>query len=145
MKAIRHTGIVVKDMAKALHFYQDLLGFRKSKQMEESGIYIDTICGSRNVKVTTVKLAADDGNLIELLCFKSPPPGIKKRRELNDFGFSHVSFTVDDIDDEFKRLSKAGVKFNSLPQKSPDGYARVAFCRDSEGNYIELVEVSGDK
>ena len=26
MKAIRHTGIVVKDLKKMMHFYRDLLG-----------------------------------------------------------------------------------------------------------------------
>lgn len=30
VKAIRHTGIVVARMDRALHFYRDLLGLRKA-------------------------------------------------------------------------------------------------------------------
>ena len=66
MKGLRHTGIVVKDLETALHFYRDLLGFKIVRKMEESGKYIDMICGMKNIKITTVKLAADDNNLIEL-------------------------------------------------------------------------------
>ena len=40
MKAIRHTGIVVSDMKKALHFYRDLLGLKEVKRMDETGNYI---------------------------------------------------------------------------------------------------------
>lgn len=143
MKAFRHTGIVVKDLESALHFYRDLLGFKITKQKEETGDYISAVCGIKNIKVTTVKLAADDGSLIELLHFNQPLSGKTKPRNLNCLGFSHISCTVEDINSEFQRLSKAGVKFNSRPQKSPDGFALVAFCRDPEGNFMELVEVLG--
>ena len=34
-----------------------------------------------------------------------------------------------------------GVVFNAPPQRSPDGGAKVTFCRDPEGNLLELVEV----
>ena len=33
------------------------------------------------------------------------------------------------------------IQFNSSPQISPDGYAKVVFCRAPEGTMIELVEV----
>jgi catechol 2,3-dioxygenase-like lactoylglutathione lyase family enzyme len=142
MKGIRHTGIVVKDMEGALYFYRDLLGFKIVKKMQESGNYIDTVCGVKNVSVTTIKLSADDNNLIELLYFLSP---VSKSdavvKGLTDKGFTHISFTVENIDAIYDYLRKAGIHFNSSPQVSSDGYAKVAFCRDPEGNFIELVEV----
>lgn len=144
MKGIRHTGIVVKDMEKALYFYRDLLGFKIVKKMQESGNYIDTVCGVTNISVITVKLSADDNNLIELLCFLSPVSKNDTAKGLTDAGFSHISCSVENIDAIYDRLSKAGIWFNSLPQASSDGYAKVAFCRDPEGNFIELVEVLGN-
>ena len=33
-----------------------------------------------------------------------------------------------------------GLKFNSIPEVSPDGNAQVCFCRDLDGTLIELVE-----
>jgi catechol 2,3-dioxygenase-like lactoylglutathione lyase family enzyme len=141
MKAIRHTGIVVTDLNKALYFYQDLLGLRVVKDMKESGDYIDNISALKNVQVRTVKMAADDGNLIELLFYSSCPGNPETNRTINQIGCSHVAFTVDNLDDEYRRLTQAGVPFNAPPQFSPDGFAKVTFCRDPDGSYIELVEV----
>ncbi len=140
MDGIRHTGIVVTDLARALHFYKDLLGLRVVKRKYEKGNYIDTVSGLRKVKVTTVKMAAKDGNLIELLYF-SVLPKFTRIKKFNSQGISHIAFSVRNIENEYNRLSKKGIRFNSLPQVSPDHYAKVAFCRDPEGVFIELVEV----
>lgn len=140
MKGLRHVGIVVKDLEKALHFYHVLLGLKVVKQKQESGDYIDIACGIKNISVTIVKLAAEDNSLIELLCFIAPMSENNSVRKLNKLGFSHISFTVANIDKEYGRLAKAGVNFISSPHVSPDGCAKIAFCQDIEGNFIELVE-----
>ena len=136
---IRHTGIVVEDLEQSLAFYRDLLGFQISKLMEESGRFIDTILGLNQVSVTTVKMAAPDGQLIELLKFHNQSK-IGEARGICDKGPTHVAFTVADISAEYRRLADKGIKFISTPQFSPDGFAKVAFCRAPEGTYIELVE-----
>ena len=141
MKAVRHTGIVVRNLNHALYFYRDLLGLKIVKQMVESGSYISRISKLRDVKVTTVKLAAPDKSLIELLHYHSHPSGKPSRKALFETGISHIAFTVKNARKEYTRLRKLGVRFNSQPQVSPDGYAKVVFCRDFEGNPIELVEV----
>lgn len=141
MKAIRHIGIVVSDLDKALYFYRDLLGLKIVKDMNESGDYIDKISDLKGVQVRTVKMAADDGNLIELLFYSSHLDRSDKKRPINQFGCSHVAFTVENLDEEYKRLTQAGIGFSAPPQHSPDGYAKVTFCKDPDGSHIELVEV----
>lgn len=140
IKDIRHTGIVVIDLEASLHFYRDFLGFRVVKQMEEAGDYIDNISSLRNVRVTTVKMTSPSGQMIELLKYHSHPSE-QRTREICEIGISHVAFTVDDLDMEYERLKDTGIQFNSTPQLSPDGYAKVTFCRAPEGTLIELVEV----
>lgn len=140
MKAVRHIGIVVSDLSKAIHFYKDLLGLKIIKEMSETGNYIDTILSLKNVVVRTVKMKADDDNIVELLYFKSHLKK-PKNRNLAEIGCSHAAFTVEDVDKEYKRLKKNGVNFNSFPKISPDGYVKVVFCRDPDGSFIELVEV----
>ncbi len=141
MKAIRHIGIVVSDLDKSLNFYRDLLGLKIVKDMNESGAYIDNISDLQGVQVRTVKMEADDGNLIELLCYLSHPNSPNEKRQINQIGCSHVAFTVENLDEEHNRLVQAGIQFNAPPQYSPDGYAKVTFCKDPDGSYIELVEV----
>lgn len=139
MKAMRHVGIVVANMDKALGFYRDLLGMKIKRDMLESGDFIDNILALKNVKVRTVKLSMSDGNLIELLHYESHPSHPVDRK-ICDLGYTHVAFTVDNLDSEYERLKKTGVEFVSAPRTSPDGGAKVVFCRDPEGNQIELVE-----
>ncbi|MBI4681380.1 MAG: VOC family protein [Nitrospirae bacterium] len=140
IKDIRHTGIVVIDLEASLHFYRNLLGFGIAGRLEEAGDYIDTILSLRNIKVVTVKMASPSGQMIELLKYHSHLVE-QKMREIYEVGISHIAFTVDDLDFEYERLKDKGIKFNSPPQLSPDGYAKVTFCRAPEGTLIELVEV----
>jgi catechol 2,3-dioxygenase-like lactoylglutathione lyase family enzyme len=140
IKNIRHTGIVVNDLEKSLYFYKDLLGFKIIKQMDEMGEYINAVLGLHHVKVTTIKMAAPDGQMIELLQYHSHPRE-QKLREIFDIGISHIAFTVEDLTGEYDRCKAMGVPFNSPPQLSPDGYAKVTFCKAPEGTLIELVEV----
>ena len=136
---MRHTGIVVSDLEKSLFFYKNLLGLTIIKRMIESSEYIDKILGLKKVKVETIKLAADDGGLIELLYFESHSCK-SKDKYICDSGFTHVSFTVEDLFYEHKRLTQKGVIFNCAPLVSPDKKAIVAFCYDPENNFIELVQ-----
>lgn len=140
IKDIRHTGIVVADLETSLYFYGDLLGFQVAKEMEEAGDYIDNISSLRNVKVTTVKMTSPSGQMIELLKYHSHSAK-QRMREICEIGISHIAFTVDDLDSEYERLKEKGIQFNATPQLSPDGYAKVTFCRAPEGTLIELVEV----
>jgi len=140
IKDIRHMGIVVADLEISLYFYCDLLGFQVAKQMEEAGVYIDNMLSLRNVKVTTVKLTSPSGQLIELLQYHSHPED-QRVRNICEIGISHIAFTVDSLDIEYKRLEDKGIIFNSPPQLSPDGYAKITFCRAPEGTFVELVEV----
>ena len=141
MNSVRHAGIVVSNLDNSLFFYTRLLGMKVARRMDESGDYIDAVTGLKAVNLTTVKLAADDGSLIELLFFHSHHGKVLQERNLFDKGISHIAFTVKDVEVQYDKLREEGVEFISLPQTSPDGYAKVAFCKDPDGNFVELVEV----
>ena len=141
MKTVRHFGIVVSDMEKSLHFYRDMLGLRILRDMTEEGKFIDTILGLSNVKVRTVKMAAENGStLVELLQYESHEGKKRENYKMFDFGASHVAFEVKDIDEEYKRLKEQGIAFVCEPQISPDNKAKVTFCFDPDSVPIELVE-----
>jgi len=139
IKNTRHFGIVVSDLEKSIKFYEEL-GLKIVKQMDESGEHIDKMLSLKNVNVTTVKMAASENDtLIELLHYKSPN-SIQFNRKINDFGPSHLAFTVNNLDEYYEKFSKKGVEFFSKPQLSPDKTVLVVFCNDPNGIPIELVE-----
>ena len=139
IKNIRHTGIVVKNLTESISFYTGTLGFTICKSMDERGSYIDAVLGINNVDVTTVKMESPDCQMIELLFFK----GKQNEKEIIDIdriGLTHFAVTVENLSETYSILRKQGIIFISEPQFSPDGFAKVAFCLDPNGVYIEMVE-----
>lgn len=139
--AIRHTGLVVSDLDRALHFWCNVMGFKLVKQMDESGPHMDAMMSLCNVSVTTAKLAAPDGSLIELLRFHSHPDKTRWSGTPYSTGFTHIALTVDDLELLISKLSHEGVTFPSEPQLSPDGYAKVTYAIGPEGILLEFVEI----
>ena len=127
-------------MKKSLEFYQDFLGLKIIRDMNEEGSYLDNMLSLKNVKVRTVKLGLPEQNtLVELLEFHS-----HKDDEIRNFytiGTSHIAFTVENLEKLYSELSEKNILFNAPPQKSPDGLVKVTFCKDPDGTPIELVEM----
>lgn len=142
--AIRHTGLVVTDLECALHFWCDVLGFRLLKQMDESGPHIDSMMGLRDVRVTTAKLAAPDGNLIELLRFHSHPDQPRWGGTPYSTGLTHIALTVSNLDELVVILKLHDVEFPSEPQYSPDKTVKVIYATAPDGVLLELVEILND-
>ena len=140
IKDIRHTGIVVFDLDRSMHFYMEKLGFKVLKRMNESGSFTDQILGLENIEVTTVKMVIKNNQMIELLDFTIIKKEMKEKH-INDIGPTHLAFTVDDVDKMYSDFIDDGIEFISNPKISPDGYAKVAFCKAPEGTFIELVEL----
>lgn len=139
VKGLRHAGLVVKNVNKALYFYGELLGFTILNDQLETGTFIAHILGMPGVEVRTIKMRCGNDGVLELLCFDrlSPVAGIKK---LTRCGFTHIALTVKNLDELHMKLIGSGIQFISYPSVSGDNKAKVAFCRDLERNFIELVQ-----
>ena len=135
---IRHVGLVVKNLELSVRFYCALLGFIVVDHGIESGSYFETMLDLPESEACIMKLAAPDGNRLELLCFTShlrePQP-----RDLCAIGYSHIAFTVDDVDKLYAKFQQYGIRCLSEPQLTASGH-RVFFARDPESNYLEFTE-----
>ena len=141
IKAVRHTGIVVRDLDKSVEFYY-ALGFVKDNQAVEEGVIIDVVVGLQNTKLEWVKLKAPDGYLLELLQYYSHPKNQAiSKQESNQLGYSHIAFTVDNIDAVCEKIKKIGGSIVNSPALTNDKKVRVVYCHDNEGNLMEIVEV----
>jgi len=128
-------------MKKALNFYHDLLGFKIQSTTDERGDFISQLLAREGVELKTVKLSADDNaTRLELLEFSNHKSNQSKKIELFNPGFTHIALTVNNLDELYLRLKNTGIQFNCPPKLSPDGMLKVTFCRDFEGNYLELTQ-----
>ncbi len=136
---VRHIGIPVVNVAESLEFYFKL-GFNQIKSISlESGPVISNFSGLENVVVRTFKLVNDTGDMIELLDYMSP-----KKLEMGSLfvlcreGLAHIAFTVTNLEGLYAFLGVE--RFLYPPQISSDGKVKVAFCRDPNGVFLELVQ-----
>ena len=138
----RHTGIVVRDLNRAVAFYEGL-GMKIKSTSMETGEYIDNLVGLKNTKLEWAKLYLPDQSLVELLQYHSHPEQMGEeitRQSSNHLGCSHIAFTVDDIAKTVQYIKNNGGSTKGEFQVSPDGKVMVIYCYDMEGNILEIVE-----
>jgi len=138
--SIRHTGLVVSDLERALEFWCGVLDFEVLTRMNEEGPFLDAMMGLEGVKVTTVKLNAPDGGILELLNFQSHPDKKAWLGEPFSTGLTHIALTVDDIENKIKAMKEFGCGISNSCQLSPDGKVKVIYAKGPENLLIELVE-----
>lgn len=138
--SIDHAAISVPDLARALAFYCDLLGFELELQSEwqPGNAANDTVIGSADTAAKTALISAG-GTRIELFEYLSPSPQDQPpQRPVWDHGITHLCFNVADIRAEYERLLAAGVVFNSAPVRM--GRWQFVYGRDPFGNVFELKQ-----
>ncbi|ANE02871.1 VOC family protein [Corynebacterium crudilactis] len=127
---IEITSVFVDDQAKALDFYTTKLGFTLKNDVEAGEYRWLTVVDPDN----------PDG--VQLLLEPNQHPaatsyqaGIKKD------GIPATQFYVDDVQEEYDRLTAAGVKFTLEP--TDVGPSVIAILDDTVGNLIQLVHIKG--
>ena len=140
INGVRHTGIVVNEIENAIKFWVNLLGFKVVVDQIEEGEFIDKLLGLENVLVRTVKLAAQDGSLVELLHFISHKSLPTWDGNPYKTGLTHIAFNVADISNVVSILEQNGYSQVNRYQKSPNGKVLVCYVKGFEGLLLELVE-----
>jgi catechol 2,3-dioxygenase-like lactoylglutathione lyase family enzyme len=126
MPRITITSVMVDDQDKALSFYTDVLGFVKKTEFPV-GEY----------KWLTL-VSADDPDGPELALEPDQHPAAKPFKEaLVADGIPFTSFSVDDVDAEYQRLTALGVRFTQPPLDA--GPVVMAVFDDTCGNLIQLA------
>ena len=125
---IKITSVMVENQDKALKFYTEILGFVKKTEIP-AGDYR---------WLTVISTDERDGVelLLEPLAFE---PARTYQKALFEEGIPYTSFNVDDIEEEFARLTDLGVKFRLGPTQMGD--AVIAVFDDTCGNFIQLVQI----
>lgn len=144
IKNFRHVCIVVKDLDRSLKFYRYILGLKVAKIRTVKGRYPESALKIKGLKLTYVKLRTPNQSknsppVFELHYWQSP-------RILPKSGYNHLSFTVENLDEEYKRLKRIGLKFISPPVNSADKKTKICFGYDPDRHLIEFVqELKTDK
>ncbi|MCC6612670.1 MAG: VOC family protein [Anaerolineae bacterium] len=130
---IKLASVSIGDYDKALHFYTDVLGFVKKRDIPLGG-------GAR--WLTVVSPADPDG--VELVLEPNAEyPAMKALKEsLVRDGIPFTAFEVDDVHKEYERLKGLGVEFTMEPTDM--GTTILAILDDTCGNLIQIYQLVGE-
>lgn len=119
IKAIDHCSLIVSNTSEALEFYQGVLDLELDKSRPDLGY-----------PGAWLQLGNSQIHLLEV-----PNPDSVDDRPEHGGRDHHVALQVSALDIIVQRLDEAGITYSM----SKSG-RKALFCRDSDGNAIELVE-----
>ena len=120
---ILHTCLNVMDLERSIGFYTNHLGLK--------------FVSRREVKQNNAEIAflTDfDGGTIELTRWRD-----KKTLTEGD-NFDHIAFGVEDVNATINELRSKGVTIAMEPFSLQGSTSKIAFIKDSDGNWLELIE-----
>src|SRR5689334_24830400 len=114
---VNHAGLTVSNLARALAFWRDVLGFELSHTAHQKGEMAEQITGVKGAELKLAVLKAPGGHRIELLEYLAPA----HRKQTNglqpcDLGHVHVALTIDDLGPVIERMSDSAWKAAGQPQ-----------------------------
>lgn len=120
--AIHHASLLVSDTGKALAFYRDTLGLDPIDRPDLGYAGAWLAAGAQQL------------HLLEL-----PSPDPREGRPAHGGRDRHVAVLTRDIAGVIARLEAAGIHYTSSRSGRP-----ALFCRDPDGNTLEIIEKRGD-
>ena len=118
-----HAMIRVKDLQRALDFYEKLLNMTlvKKKRLDDCELYYL----EDEEHTAQIELTYND---------ETPQNGYE-----NGNAFGHFAFSVESLDDFSEKLKSLGYEYLYEPFTIFTG-TKIAFVKDADGNEIELIE-----
>lgn len=139
-----HTNIVSKDWNKLAEFYEAVFGCKRIlPERDMSGQWIEDGTGIINAHIKGAHLRlpgyGDIGPTLEIFQYNKYEKSELKK--INEIGFVHIAFHVDDVEKSLDEvLFHGGSQLGKVVIKeiSEVGKLTFVYTKDPEGNIIEL-------
>ena len=139
-----HTNLTGRDWRGLVRFYCEVFGcVPKPPERDFSGAWLDNLTSLSSAHLTGMHLFlpgfGPEGPTLEIFSYDQMVEGT--RPVVNEPGFGHIAFSVDDVDAALNavRLAGGSVVGNIATTNVPGvGLLKVVYARDPEGNIIEL-------
>ena len=136
---VNHLGHCVTDLPRARAFYEDVFGFEFWREITPDDSPSDRLLRlSPPIDMTACYLRRD-GLVLELLHFAGAGarPGPAKPRTMNEVGLTHLSLSVDSLEETSAAVVAHG---GEVLEDTNIGYG--VFVRDPDGQLIELLPMT---
>ena len=127
-----HVGLGVRDLDAMVEWYSTKLDFVVEQAWEVEGV--------DGVRFAYLVGQGWRVEMIELPSARSLPSPRDFGEMIGRFGYGHMAFAVEDVDQTMAALRARGVEeFISAESYPTNAKRRIAFIKDLEGNIIEIV------
>ena len=122
------TSIYVGDQETALRFYTDVLGFVKRADVTQGPYRWLTVASAEEPDGIELQLAPNDN-----------PAANAYQQAMFEQGQPAAMFYVDDVQQEYERMTAAGAAFTMPPTKVTG--STIAMLNDTSGNLIQITKL----
>jgi catechol 2,3-dioxygenase-like lactoylglutathione lyase family enzyme len=151
VRGVEVIGITVSDMERSLHFYMEVLPFKKVSDSELTGSDYEHAEGVFGLRMRVVRLRLGN-EFLELTEYLAPRGRtIPVDSVSNDLWFQHVAIIVRDMEAAYRILRQNNVQHASsgpqlLPQWNRNAAGIQAFYfKDPDGHNLEVLQFPPDK
>jgi catechol 2,3-dioxygenase-like lactoylglutathione lyase family enzyme len=138
-----HTSFSVGDLDRSVKFFTDVLKFELIAKREIRDEYFRKIVGIRDCVCRAAVLRIPGStHVLELFQYTHPRIMMYEPRPC-DWGSSHLSLLVDDLDALYAEIQGKGASFVSPPvmiDAGPNAGALALYLRDPNGILVELFQ-----
>lgn len=144
IQGFSHIGVCVTDLDRSIRFYTEVFGFVVLYQLDfENNEVAATM--EQNGTFRSAMLIRDDIRVELLQWVDVAIIGSGERKPMNELGFTHLSFRVDDVDGLTEAIVAAGGHFlestrTVLGDVEDPTSGRFIYLTDPDGTRIELMQ-----
>ena len=119
-----HVSITVKNIEKSIKFYHEVLGLELASRRE---------IPENNAEIAFLSDKINDVR-IELTYWKN------KKDWTSGDELDHLAFHISNMDEAMKKFRSQGVEIVKEPYSLKGSISKIAFIKDPNGIWIELIE-----
>ena len=120
---ILHTCLNVESLDRSIKFYTEHMGLKFVSRREIK---------QNNAEIGFLSDGA--GGSLELTHWRD------KKELIEGDNFDHIAFAVEDIEKTVSQLKQGGVTIAMEPYSLQGSSSKIAFIKDPDGNWLELIE-----
>jgi len=122
---IDHASITVKDMDQSVRFYCDILGLKLSRRRE---------IPENKAEIAFVEGESGSNLSLELTYCR------EKKDWTDGDQLDHIAFVVPDVRTSIEEFRSKGVEVAKEPYSLQGSRSKIAFIKDPNGIWLELIE-----
>jgi catechol 2,3-dioxygenase-like lactoylglutathione lyase family enzyme len=141
IQSFDHTSFTVADVARAVAFWRDVMGFAVADLSVREGAWLGAVVGVPGARCRIAHLHGH-GSHLEFIQYLAPA-GAAVTGPPNRPGTAHVAFVVGDVEAMAQRMLAAGARAQGRITRCTSGPSagRLAvYLEDPNGIIVELVE-----